>query len=289
MNDLAPGLYASLDGSLYHADPAVGSSCLKVFKRSPLHYWTQCADPNRVIPESTPAQKIGTAYHVALFEPAEFARRYVIVPSDIDRRTKAGKEAYADLVATGREPIAAEAAAGVLAMAAVVRKHPMGKTLLGTSNPWLREASIVVEYFRGLRCKIRPDFCILPCDAFPNGLIVDGKSCEDAREDAFGRSVWRYEYGFQAAYYVDIWRRHFKTAGLPPFIWLAQEKDPPYAPAFYSASREVIAHGRSEYDPLLERLQACRDANEWPGYSTGISELILPAWAEKLMGETANV
>ena len=56
MNDIAPGLYPDLDASLYHADAGVGSSCLKVFKRSPLHYWTQCADPKRVIPEPTPAQ-----------------------------------------------------------------------------------------------------------------------------------------------------------------------------------------------------------------------------------------
>jgi hypothetical protein len=288
MNDLAPGAYADLDPNLYHADHGVGSSCLKVFKRSPLHYWTQCADPDRVIPEPTPAQKVGTAYHVALFEPEAFADRYTIVPADVDRRNKAGKEAYAALLATGRELIDADDAAAVLAMATVVHKHPMGKALLGTPNTWMREVSIFVDV-DGLTCKIRPDFCILPCAAFPNGLIVDGKSCEDAREDAFGRSVWRYEYGFQAAYYADMWRRHFRTAGLPPFIWLAQEKSPPYAPAFYSASREVLAHGRSLYEPLLEQLQACRAANTWPGYPTGISELILPVWAEKLMGETSNV
>lgn len=284
---LSPGLYASLPAEHYHRDPAVGSSCLKVFKRSPLHYWTQCYDPDRVTPEPTPAQKIGTAYHVALFEPASFADRYVIVPADVDRRTKAGKEAHAALVASGRELIEADAAADVLAMADVAHKHPMGRALLGAASPWLREASIVVDV-DGLLCKIRPDFCILPCEQFPNGLIVDGKSCEDAREDAFGRTVWRYEYGFQAAYYVDIWQRHFKTAGLPPFIWLAQEKSPPYAPAFYSASREVINHGRSQYEPLLERMRECRESNTWPGYPTGISELILPAWAEKLM-EEANV
>jgi exodeoxyribonuclease VIII len=288
MSAIAPGLYPDLAAELYHADHGVGSSCLKVFKRSPLHYWTQCADPKRITPEPTPAQKVGTAYHFALFEPETFADRYTIVPSDVDRRTKAGKQAHAELLATGRELIDADAAADVLAMAAVVHKHPMGRALLGTPNPWPREASIFVEV-DGLTCKIRPDFCILPCEAFPNGLIVDGKSTDDAREDAFGRSVWRYEYGFQAAYYVDMWQRHFRTAGLPPFIWLAQEKAPPYAPAFYSASREVLTHGRSQYEPLLEQLARCRESNTWPGYPTGISELILPAWAEKLMGETVDV
>jgi len=285
---IAPGFYPDLPAEQYHADLGVGSSCLKVFKRSPLHYWTQCADPKRKTPEPTPAMKIGTAYHAALFEPAAFADRYTIVPSDVDRRTKAGKEAYAELEATGRELITADAAVDVLAMAAVVHAHPMGKTLLGTSAPWATEASIFVDV-AGLTCKIRPDFCILPCEAFPNGLIVDGKSTDDAREDAFGRSVWRYEYGCQAAYYVDTWQRHFRTPGLPPFVWLAQEKQAPYAPAFYSASREVLAHGRSQYEPLLERLQACRAANQWPGYHAGITELILPAWAEKLMGEASDV
>jgi len=285
---IAPGFYPNLPAEQYHADSGVGSSCLKVFKRSPLHYWTQCADPKRKTPEPTPAMKIGAAWHAALFEPAAFADRYTIVPSGINRRTNAGKEAYAKLEATGRELIDADAAADVLAMATVVHAHPMGKTLLGTSALWACEASIFVSV-GGLVCKIRPDFCILPCASFPSGLIVDGKSTDDAREDAFGRSVWRYEYGFQAAYYTDIWQRHFKTATPPPFIWLAQEKAAPYAPAFYSASREVLAHGRSEYEPLLDRLQVCRAANQWPGYHAGITELILPAWAEKLMGETSDV
>jgi hypothetical protein len=284
----APGFYPALPAADYHADSAVGSSCLRVFKRSPLHYWTQCADPQREPVEPTPAMKVGTAWHVAMFEPGEFSERYTIVPAGIDKRTKDGKAQHAELVATGRELIDADDAAAVIAMAKVVETHPMGRALLYSGELTNREASIFAQR-DGLVCKIRPDFAILPCKKFPNGLIVDGKSCEDAREEAFGRSVWNYGYGFQAAWYVDIWQQHFRTKEPPPFIWLAQEKSAPYAPAFYSASREILAHGRRQYEPLLDQLRRCRASNTWPGYSTGISELILPTWAEKLMEEGRDV
>jgi hypothetical protein len=52
--------------------------------------------------------KLGTATHCAILEPERFNSEYVAMPEGIDRRTTAGKQAYADLLASGAEILAAD-------------------------------------------------------------------------------------------------------------------------------------------------------------------------------------
>lgn len=61
----------------HHAHPAIGSSFLKAFLRSPAHAYAAFLDPERQ-PSNSAAFAFGSAWHCALFEPGEFASRYTL-------------------------------------------------------------------------------------------------------------------------------------------------------------------------------------------------------------------
>lgn len=81
------GIYFDLDERVYHAIEATGSSDLGKLLISPATYWRGSAlDPDR--PEhdedSTNAQIIGKAYHVARLEPHRFMELYARKPAESD-------------------------------------------------------------------------------------------------------------------------------------------------------------------------------------------------------------
>ena len=276
---LAPGMH-NVSNDVHHADPAIGSSGLKEILRSPAHYHAKYLDPNRAPEKRTPAKALGTAWHVAVFEGvAEFDRRYIGMPEGLDRRTKEGKDLYAEIVASGREPLPAAECATIAAMSAAARRHPVGRILFAADNA-ITERSIVFP-LDALRGKIRPDYMVPPCDGFPAGLLIDGKSAEDARAEAFGRAAWNYGYLLQAAWYVTGFQRHFRTSKPPTFIWLVQEKEAPFATQFYRAAPGLLAFGRGQYERAFGVYADCLRRDDWPAYGGNIVDLAMPAWAAK--------
>lgn len=317
----------------YHRAPAIGSTFLKVFsERSPLHAWSQFLDPEREEVDK-PAYRIGRAWHAAVFEPEQFAARYVVdhdtdkkttrakllgqvlagelaldaivgIPDDIPKTSKDGKALYAETEQAGRTPIAASERAWIAAehkrmagkdvlsakslesvglMAAVARAHPISQVLFERLKGRGRaEVSIFDRDPKtGLAIKIRPDYLVEPCDLFPSGLIVDGKSCNDASQVGFAKSVWNYTYGLQAAFYSRVAQRHFGTAERPVFLWLAAEKARPFACQYFAASDDLLAYWDGKIAELLPRVKACIATNTWPSYPTEVGTLELPGWAAR--------
>jgi hypothetical protein len=167
----------------YHAHSAVSKSHLDQVARSPLHYWARYLDPNRIVPEPTPAMAIGSAVHTHVLELDQWDARYVSAPDGIDRRTKAGKaewEAFT-AAATGRTVLPKADADLVMRMAHSVFSHPAAAMLLAlpgkaeTTHMWTDAAT-------GLQCKCRPDW--LTDDG---RLLVDLKTTEDASPREFGQ------------------------------------------------------------------------------------------------------
>ena len=134
MNDNALlGVFPDMPNETYHDDAAIGSSGLKRFLVSPLHYWAAYLDPKR---EKTDKKhfRIGRAWHCAVFEPQAFGERYATnhdvhplttkakllaecladgdrftamrgIPDDIKLTTKEGKSLAAEIEAAGGTPV----------------------------------------------------------------------------------------------------------------------------------------------------------------------------------------
>jgi len=261
-----------MDNADYHRHSAVSKSHLDLVARSPLHYWARYVDPNRVESEPTAAMLLGTAVHTHILEPDEWTARYIAGPEALDRRTKAGKEAWAafEADAAGRTVISRNDADLVLAMGRAVRNHPAAAMLLKlpgkaeTTHMWIDEAT-------GLQCKCRPDW--LTTDG---SLIVDLKTTEDA-SPGFRKSIANFRYHVQAAWYLDG-VEHATGRRPEQFLFVCVEKRAPYACAVYAADAEMIDAGAKQARLDLDTLAVCKAADAWPGYSDQIEPISLPAW-----------
>jgi hypothetical protein len=249
-----------LSNADYHADPAVSASHLHQVARSGQHYWARYVDPNRQPVRPTAAMTFGSLTHCATLEPDELLRRYGIAP---DRRTKVGKETAAEMQANGIEPVSAADMEAALAMADAVRRHPYAAELLSAGKP---ETSIWWDDPEtGLRCKCRPDWI--------NGsLCVDLKTTTDASPKGFAKSVASFRYHVQDAHYL--------ACGLfDQFIFIAVEKEAPFAVGVYSLDADALAEGQRLRDRDLQRIANCRAMAAWPGYGDELQTISLPGWA----------
>lgn len=264
-----------LTNAEYHARPEVSKSGLDQVRRSPLHYWSRYLNPDRAIEPPTPAMILGSALHARVLEPHLFADEYIVAPEGIDRRTKEGKLRWADFEAEaeGRTVLKVEDAAQIEAMAAAVHRHPAASLVLRLPGKceqsyfWKDEAS-------GEQCKCRPDW-----HSDDRRIIADVKTTEDASPKGFAKSVIKYRYHVQAAFYSQ-------GIGAEQFLFIAVEKKPPYAVAVYATPPELIERGQSESAEDLRLLATCRATNKWPGYGDEIQALTLPAWLESPDSDT---
>ena len=249
-----------LSNEEYHADPAVSASHLHQVARSGQHYWARYVDPNRQPVRPTAAMTTGSLVHCAVLEPNELSKRYGIAP---DRRTRAGKEAAAEMQANGIEPVSEADMLLAENMARAVHHHPYAAELLSAGKP---ETSIWWDDPQtGLRCKCRPDWI--------NGsTYVDLKSTTDASPKGFAKSVANFRYHVQAAHYL--------ACGLfDQFVFIAVEKEPPFAVGVYELDADALAEGQRLRDRDLQRIANCRAMAAWPGYGDELQILSLPGWA----------
>lgn len=245
----------------YDEIQAVNKSTLWEMRKSPLHFWHLMHDTPK---EDTAAMKFGRATHKRLLQPSTFANEYVVAP-ECDRRTKEGKQIWADLAATGKEIISEQDFNKLLAMEREFKdaryyflwdeEYHTEKVLTWTDNE------------TGVECKGRLDV-IMP------DTIIDYKTTTNAGTDAFMREALRYGYDLQAAMYMEAARAN----GYDPraFVFIAQEKDPPYLINILYASDAFLDRGAWIMRDLLKKYKECRDTDKWPGY--GINQLILPEW-----------
>ena len=279
------GTFRDMPNAEYHDNPAIGSSGLKLRQQSPQHYWARDLDPKRERKDPTPAMKIGTAWHAAIFEPGKFADDYVQIPEGLNRTTKEGKALWADILATGKEPMTKDDMDRIKAMAASAAAHPVTRVIFEQAGAAAEVSFFWADPFTGAACKIRPDFYVPPCALFPNGLLVDGKTGEDMSPAGFSKYAWNWELHIQAAFYSDGFQHLHGTKEPPAFVWMGQEKDAPYCTAYYSAGADFVAYGRKLYRRLLATYAACTETGQWPGYPPIVQPLELPTWAAKTVAD----
>lgn len=165
------------------------------------------------------------------------------------------------------------------AMRAAVMAHRGAAYLLGLEGR--AEYSILAtDPETGEPVRIRPDYWVTKGPR----IIVDLKTSEDARREAFARSAVKYRYDVQAAYYSDVYEWH-EGAPLDAFVFVVVEDKPPHGVAVYYAGPRMIARGRYLYRQDLNRTHECRERDEWPGYTSEAQQLELPGYADRLVDE----
>lgn len=263
----------NLPAAEYHADKTrISKHGLDLIRRAPAVYHARLTAP----PEArTPAQRWGTLVHLYTLEPENVAREIAIVPAGIDRRTKAGKEAWDAFVceAGSRKPVTETEHAELARIADAVHAHPTAGRILAGGYASTAEMSLYwTDTDTGVKCRARPDQ--VTTDAF----VVDLKTTLNASADAFQRDAWKYRYHVQAAFYLDALRtlRHPAES----FVFIAVEKEPPYLAQVFVATDEFIDAGRVAYKTDLETYKSCQASGVWPGFPTDAQPLTIPAFAK---------
>lgn len=220
----------AMTNSEYHAHPALGSSGVKSILKNPYSY----LHPQEMTGKNL---DIGSAIHKLILEPHDFEKEFAVAPS-VDRRTKAGKEAWAEFVgaSVGKTVLAAEDYETAKGAAESVLYHPEAQFLLSDG---VAESSHFAD-LDGVACKCRPDYY-----RERDGIVVDVKSTEDASPDGFAKAVANFGYYIQDPFYCDV----LLSSGKPVsrFIFIAVERKPPHMVGIYELDHVARDFGRDEY------------------------------------------
>jgi exodeoxyribonuclease VIII len=261
----------------YHACPEFSSSQLKDILRSSAHFYS-----NNILKENERETKkhldFGTLAHTLFLEPEQFENEFVIGPK-FDRRTKAGKEEAAAWEAAnqGKIIIDEDMLQGAKRIANNLRG--LSSYQLMQDHFGMAEASIFfTDPVYGLNLRIRPDYHIVPCDEFKNGLLLDVKTSTDARPFKFMRSCADFGYDISAAMYREGFQQHYGTAEKPEFIFLVAESSAPFNVKQYRASDLFLSIGERRYNKAKELLAESLLIDKWSGYSTELEDISLPQY-----------
>ncbi len=258
----------SLPEAQYRAAEGISKSALDYIAppRTPAHYKAYIDGLLKV--ETTPAMRLGSMIHRAILEPDTVKGAWVVRPEGMVFTTKEGREWKA---AQTLPIITADEAATITGMRDSVHAHPAVKRVLANAKT---EVSLFANGEDGVLRKAR-------IDALPESgnVIVDVKSCQSADPDMMAKSVASYRYDVQAAYYLDICR--LLGIDKSEFLFVCVEKQPPYAVAVYALDQDAIEWGRKQYQRDLAAIRNCEAEDHWPAFTTDITTLALPAWAQR--------
>lgn len=251
----------------YHDAEGVSKSDLDLVHKSPLHYITAKNSPK----VQTEALLFGSALHKFVLENNEFSSEFTTAPL-CDRRTKEGKAIYADFLekSVGKEVITSEHLEKIQLMTEAIHKHPIASKLL--TDGQAEQSYFYDDGETVLKC--RPDY-------IKGKYCIDLKTTQSAKPEDFMKSAYKYRYYVQAYWYLKVLKALGKD--IDNFIFVAVEKELPYAICVYFASEEFLRLGEIEAEADLNEYKKCCKSGIWYGYDEvpEVHSLDLPQWVRK--------
>lgn len=280
--DPAEGLYFNIPEPIYRKAKGYSQSQLKEAEYSMAHFHAAITSPPR---KPTNDKVIGTLLHALVLQGKEL---FVVVPENAPNKpTKIQLSAANPSPETldaiqwwrrfraeneGREFVSYKTAGNIRSMRDSIMTHPEAKEIIGRASGF--EVAAFRKHHTGLLLKGLAD-CLTTDD---NDLTVvpDVKTCQvgGASPYAFSKAIADWGYHRQAAFYKQLFEASY-------FLFIAVEKEPPYACACYLADHDIIVAGYRENERDLARIAECEKTGIWPGYSTAIQNISLPEWKKK--------
>lgn len=287
MGTPTPAIIADMDEAEYRAHPFVANSDLNVIRtRSPAHLVERRLNPK----PGTPAMLDGRALHCAILEPDAFASRYCVLPADAPRRPSIAqinaKKPSDDTVRAidwwqqwdaanaGRVTLDLADYDEKMRVAENIRRHPKLRGYFEAPQRAFEASLFGRDPETGAGVKARHDLRVT-IGGFR--VVLDPKSTDDCRHEAFQRSAVNYGYFQQGAFYTDI--SEWVGEPIDLFLFIAFEKEAPYALKVYELQADELDYGRSLYRPALNTWAECVANNHYPAYDDDIEPLLRPSWA----------
>lgn len=267
-----PGVYADVPEGAYHRHPALSSSGAR-----------------KLIPPNCPARYRWDTDHPEppnqVYDVGRAAHRLVlgvgaplhVVEAD-DYRTKAARDERDAAHEDGLTPLLLAEYEQVTAMAKALREHPIAGRLFAPGRGEPEQSLYWVDRSTGVMCRARLDW--LTHRTGRRLVIPDYKTAFSAAPAVFERAFYQHGYHVQAAWYLG----GVRALGLdtePAFVFVAQEKTPPYLVTVFEPDAAALRAGAIDARLALQVFAHCTEAGEWPTYVDGIAPLSLPPWAER--------
>jgi len=279
-----PGVYPSVPFTTYRGWDAVNSSRLnKLGAGSALHFLANISD-------STPSLNLGRVYHSLVLTPENFADEFLLADSCSGKTAKGASckkggavifegDQFCKIHTPPEYDSDASPDQYIVTASAWDAAHRMMESTLNNdfASDLLSDTEREIGYVweeptSGLLCK-----GLIDADSEERDAIIDLKSTRAVSPHDFTRSVVKYGYHRQMAFYsngaVLCDRPRSKR------YWVAQESLPPWDCAVYEPSPEMMSRAAETLYRWLSMIGKCIENDEWPGFGAyGPLKLDLPAW-----------
>ena len=239
------------------ASPRLSYSSLKNLLVSPRRFYNYYTAK----PETTRAMLLGNALHCAILRPQDFDNEYAVAP-EIDRRTAAGKAAFAEFEASaaGKIVLTDKEYTDLITKQSHVNNCPDAVKILAQceARETALEATLTHATLGSWLFKMILDA------SHQNKIIADLKSCADL--NWFRSDAKKYHYDLQAALYKTLF------PGCE-FYFIAVDGDDC---AVFEPSADFIVGGTAKLATCLTRLRELRFSGDWSAglsHYTGVQQL----------------
>lgn len=243
---------------------AVHSSSLKNILKSNHAYNFFLRNPM----DQTRSLRLGSIAHSAILEGAEFLNRYVVQPvfkgltkdgkSTTSLNSTAVKEQvreWMDSLPSGTEILSQEEYDRLRFMLDSLLEHRFVYDLLKDGTPELKK--VWRDPKTGLLSVSSDDFV-----SFQNDIWADIKTTQNCEWDYFRKSVERYRYDFQCAFY-DRGIKAAAKRSLKDRIWIAIENTKPYECRVHYVDPFYMESGEVDVDLAYSKLAKAIKSNNW--------------------------
>ena len=249
----------------YFANKSLSKSAIDKLLECPALYkaWLEGEDEEK----TSTALAFGSLSHLLTLQPQEFDSQYAV--TDLNLATKEGK-AWKAALPDGIQIVKNDDYEKAQMMADAVRDHPQAKMLF---QNYIAEEPIYWT-LDGVPCKAKPD---IVAEVFGRRYIADLKTTESVNPEAIRKSIAKWGYHRQAAWYLS----GMEAVGRPcdAFIFIFVEKTYPYLVTMCQLDEDALAKGMEECLRAVSTLKECQASGTWPCYTREIITLGLPKWA----------
>ena len=262
----------------------INCSRLKTALRSTKHLEYSLNSDTR---PTSKAVSFGSACHTWILEDYKWEDDCIISPK-VDRRTKAGKQEYAEFLAAsgGRVVIGQDEFDAISQMKDCVVAHETASGLLlncvKTEMAYIYNPSDIKTVDSSVSPRARKG--LIDAVNAQTHVIADLKTTQDASPDAVASTVLRFGYHIQAAFYSHLYAS--VHGEWPTFYFVFVEKEPPHGILVTHLDDDLITYGSECIESGIQDLlqwELCGPANYNGGQSFKIA---CPNWIKSKIGDS---
>ena len=191
-------------------------------------------------------------------------------------QTKAARAERDEAYAAGEIPLLESDRGVIEGMVKALREHPLASRLFDPERGTPEVSLFWQDEDTGVDLRGRLDWLPLPRSG--RFIVPDYKTTACAHPSRFAKSANDYGYPMQHVFYSDGVRACLDADDVS-FLFVAQEKTPPYLVSVIELDAEAVRVGREKLARAIRIFKACTDTNTWPGFPAEVEQVSLPIYA----------